>query len=267
MSKVAIIISSCDAFKECWEPMIYSLDKYWPDCEYHKYIISVKESIDGLRNTTFIKTGNDMGWASNIRFALDRIDSEYVIYFQEDYFLCNHVNNEEIKNHLSHCIKENVDFLKLNNDTMTRDNARIGNSIYCVNKPNIRYSINTAIGIWRKEALMRVCIPGQTGWDFEHNIIKYLRENKIYIKSEVLYSKEIPFRGFTYVKDGAIVKGMWTKSGINFLEHNGFTNLIPMRPHVGKITTIIGNLANRYKILRYPIWPILKLMRKCKINI
>ena len=44
--------------------------------------------------------------------ALELIDSDYIIFFLEDYFLKEKVNNYIINSHLVHCVKNSIDFFK-----------------------------------------------------------------------------------------------------------------------------------------------------------
>ena len=58
MGKVAILICSCDYYSDCWEPIICSFNKYWPDCEYPRYIVTNYEEDYSLPNTQFVKIPN-----------------------------------------------------------------------------------------------------------------------------------------------------------------------------------------------------------------
>lgn len=260
MMKVGILICSCDFYKDCWRPIIYSFEKYWNDCLYTKYIISNHVS-EELPDTVFIKVGDHKGWGSDTLNAISKINCEYLIYFQEDYFLSKFVDNSAIVSHVNYCVKNGVDYLKISNDTMFRDNYRIGKTDYCLNNPTIRYSIDTAVAIWKKDLLMKLAIPGFTGWDFERKIIPYIKNNNIELKSEILHSSVMSKKGISLISGNAIQRGMWTKSGVKFLKENGFNDLTKKRKHVGKIYTFISFISPKNRYLRIPFWMVLKLLR------
>lgn len=259
MPKVAIMITSCDAYKECWKPMIYSLDKYWPDCEFPRYIVTNFETED-LPNTQFINIGNDDGWCTLTKRGLAAIDCDYIIFFQDDYWLCSKVNNDAIKAHIKYFEENNLDYLKLQDDTR-RDNYRIGNTDYCMNPLNIRYSINTSVAIWRKSTIDRLIISGWSGWQWERSIISYIKTNRIELSSQILYSAAFKDKGIAYVPEGAVLRGRWTPWGIEFLHKNGFENLIKQRKAIGKIYTLIWTSSPKNRYLRIPVWGVLRILR------
>lgn len=265
MAKVGILICSCDYYKECWEPMIYSLDKYWPDCEFHKYIVANNATAE-LPNTSIINVGAHRCWADDTKKAVEQIDCDYLIYFQEDYFLGHRVDNDMIKQHIQHCIDYNINYLKLSDDAMPRDNYRIENSDYCQNLPNIRYSIDTAIAIWDKKLLLELCVPGYTGWDFERKITSYIKHNNIEIRSEVLHYSVIREKGINSIFGNAIQRGMWTREGVKFLENNGFHDLIPLRKVQGELISWVIKITPKNRVLRLPFFAVVRILRKLNMD-
>lgn len=265
----AILISSCDKFKDCWEPMIFSIKKYWPDCPFSIYFISNYEEIEDDK-IKFIKVGEDLGFCSNLKNAISSIETKYVIYFQDDYFLTENVNNDTILNHINYCNDNDINFLKIHsNDFFYRDNFRINNSDYCNNPIDVRYSINTAIAIWDKNLLLTLCIDGYNGWQWERNIINYIKENNINIRSQVIHSSMKDDLTIKTIEGGAVMKGKWTIQGYEFLKQYGFNSLINKRNVEGKF---INYLAKKYNhnpksILRLPIAVTLRLLLKFKVNI
>jgi hypothetical protein len=267
--KTAVLISSCDAFYDCWAPMIYSLKKYWPDCPFPIYFISNFNKIDDEK-IKFINVGEDKGFASNLGFALNKIECDFIIYFQEDYFLINDVNTEAIQKHINHCIENNIGFLKMHgNDFLLRDNNRINDSDYCKNPIDVRYSINTSVAIWERETLAKLCVEDYSGWDWERNIISFIKKNGIEINSEMLHSSCYKEKGIISLPGGAVAKGNWTQNGVTFLRKYGFNEVIENRKVEGKFITRLGGFYNRHpkSVLRFPIVIVLRLLLKYKINI
>ena len=84
--KISAVISSFDGFSDCWEPMIDSLLKFWPKNFFNIYLITNYLDSPNEQLIPSIKVGRDKGWASNLKYALERIDTKYVIYLQEDFW-------------------------------------------------------------------------------------------------------------------------------------------------------------------------------------
>lgn len=267
MSRVALMITSCDAYKDCWKPMIYSLDKYWPDCEYPRYIVTNYEEDKRLPNTTFIKIGDDnRSWCTLAKKGLMSINADFILFFQDDYWLSRTVNNEAFKRHLAYMEENTIDYLKITRDLL-RDKFRIGNSMYCENPLDVRYSLNTAMAIWRVDTIKDLLIEGWSGWEFERQIIPYIKNNHIQIKSQCLFSEAITDNGLTDIKEGAIVRGVWTDSAIDFLKANGMEDVIPTRNRMGRITRwLYHHSPDVNSPLRWPFWGVLKILKDLKVN-
>ena len=266
MSKVAIMITSCDSYQDCWKPIIYSMDKYWPDCEYPRYIVTNYKDAE-LPNTTTIKVGDDhRSWCNLVRMGMEAIPEEYVIYFQDDYWLNQRVNNEAIKKHVKYFEENNLDFLKIYDD-MPRDKKRIGESDYCDNPPDIRYSINTAIAIWRKSTISNLMIKDWSGWEFERQIIPYIKEHHVELKSQTLHTSVVGEKGINTIPANAIVRGVWTKSAVEFLKANGMEDILAGREVMGPITTwLYAHSPSPQSVLRYPFWGALKILKNLNVN-
>ncbi len=264
--RTAIMITSCDAYQECWKPIIYSLEKYWPDCEFPRYIVTNSKE-EKLPNTTFIKVGDDNhSWCNLARLGMEAIPEDYVIYFQDDYWVNKKVNNEIIKEHVKYFSENHLDFLKIYDD-IPRDKYRIGSSDYCENPPNIRYSINTAIAIWRKSSISKLMIQDWSGWEFERKIIPYIAAHKIKIKSQTLHSSVVKDKGINTIPGNAIVRGVWTKSAEAFLKENGMSDILARRKIMGPVTTwLYDNSPSPQSMLRFPFWGALKILKSLNVN-
>lgn len=267
MNKVAIMITSCDAYKECWAPMVYSMDKFWPDCEYPRFIVTNYIEDKEIRNVNFIKVGDDKkSWCTLAKKGLESIDCDYVIFFQDDYWLEKKVNNKAIKEHIRYMDENKIDYLKLNTD-INRDTNRIGRTDYCENPLDKRYAFNTAIAIWRKKVILQTLIDGWSGWYFERNIIPYMKEHNINFKSQCLLSSIVPYKGILDIKGGAIVRGVWTDSAEKFLKENGMLDVLAKRKILGKISQwLYNNSPGPNSIFRFPFWGLLKCLKAFNLN-
>lgn len=256
---LAILIFSCDSYSDCWEPMLHSFELFWPDCPYQKYIISNHKSIS-KSNTYFLKVGDHKGFGSDMIKALSMIDNGYILYFQEDYFIRKAVNTETIDNHYKHCIKENIELLKLSSDGNFQDHNRIGQTIYCKNLINKKYRINTDIAIWKKDSFLKVLNPNQNIWEWERSVSYYVQKNYPNFKSELLLSSEYLKSGINPIRGGAIMRGKWTPTAIEYLNNNGFQNLVYCRKHVSSVRMFLYCYESNNRIIRLLQLILLKFM-------
>jgi hypothetical protein len=79
---VAIVVSSCDAFFDAWQPFAFFFRKHWPHCPFPVHLI-VNELQVKSRIVHALPVGPDQGWATNMQKALAQISAPYILYFQE----------------------------------------------------------------------------------------------------------------------------------------------------------------------------------------
>lgn len=263
MPKVAVMITSCDAYEDCWRPMVFSLDKYWPDCEWPRYIVTNFKEDDGVPNTTFIKVGDDQrSWCTSTQKALKLIDADYVVFLMEDYWLSQKVDNNAIKRHVDYMANNNVDYLKIQYDIL-RDEHRIGKTDYCLNPVDMRYALNTAISIWRCSSMIDVLPDGWSGWEWEREIMPYVKKNNIHINSQTLYSPLYATKGMEVIRGEAIIRGIWTPTAVEFMKTNGFEYLVNKRPIMGPFNRWLRyHMPGHQSVFRWPFWGIIHFLNK-----
>lgn len=266
MMNAAIMITSCDAYKDCWGPMIHSLDKYWPDCSFPRYVVTNYQD-ENLPNTTFLKIGDDKrSWCTLAKKGLEAIECDCVIFFQDDYWLSHKINNEAILKHIEYFEEQNLDYLKLDKDFL-RDELRISDTDYCQNPIDRRYTLNTAIAIWRKDTMLKILVDGWSGWQYERQIVPYLKERGIHLNSQSLHSSVLDEKGIYDINGGAIYRGRWTDTAVEFLKENGYADRINLREQQGRFITWLSNkMPAPTSIFRFPFWGILKLLRIFDLN-
>lgn len=269
-NNLSIIISSCDNYSDCWEPMIYSLSKYWKENPYEINIICNHKSAP-IPKVNFIKIGEDKGFCSNLKLALNEVKTEFVLLFLDDYFLEQKINSEVISNHLKHCENHKVDFLKIDfDDNIYRDEHIVDSkSIYCSNPTDKMYSINTAMAIWNRETLQSICLEGYSAWDFERKIHKYINDHELKFNCQTIHSKYYLEHTLKKIgRAGGVFKGHWTLEGVEFFKQNGFEDLISKRKIEGKI---IKNIGQRFykpnSFIWLPFGLFIRILQKLKINI
>jgi len=255
---LTVLVSSCDAYSDCWMPMLFSLKKYWPDCDYRIVFVSNHESIEGAE---FIKVGDDRGWGSNLLKALKSFDSDYVLYLQDDYFLNKRVDNTAFNAHLDYCISHNVDYLRLS--WPFRYKCSCIDNIYCEDKPGMRYALCLQPAIWKKSTLEAICKENMSGWEFEKKVKNIIASAGIKVRSLVLSQDFYEENGIVIVDGTGIRKGKFTAGGAAFLKSNGFDNVVLGRKVESGLTTFLMGV-NEDSLLKLPANAVLRLMRYLK---
>ncbi len=172
---LTIIVSSCDKYAELWHPFFTFLFKQWPSLKTHNLhipilLIANKETYKDPR-VTVVQTGTNRNWANSMLEVLKSVKTKYVLYFQEDYFLNQPVNEEHLYNLVQAMDEENVAHMEIaQDDYFTKviqaplHPTRVGIAI----KPRFsEWRTSLSVSLWRKEVLEWLIKPGENPWLFE----------------------------------------------------------------------------------------------------
>lgn len=260
--KFAVVISTCDVYSDCWKPMMLSFREHWPDCPYPIYMITNYKDCEDEGVIT-IKVGEHLGWGSNTRKALLKIDCDYLLYLQEDFFFNSDVNTHGIKEDFDFCVAEQVDYLRVmapyKDDHPYRDSKS-----YCYDANEMlklkEHAMNLMAVIWRKSALQNLCVEGWTGWDYERKVLNYIKRNNIEIKKLVIRSNEQKRLGIPVMDSTGIRKGVWTREGYEYLISKGFEKEAMGRKVEGKFLTWC--MKQTHPLLQTPCAVMVRIIQK-----
>src|SRR5882724_6357915 len=93
MPRITVIVNSTDSFEDCWVPFFTLFDRYWADCPYPLVLNTERKQFQfpglDLRASCVGPSQHPgaAGWSESLIRCLHQVDSEYILYLQEDYFL------------------------------------------------------------------------------------------------------------------------------------------------------------------------------------
>lgn len=229
MLKYSILVNTCDKFQDCWDPFFKLWKTYWPDCngtiylntEFKDYsypginIIPVK----GCVGKTY--KGKYATWSQCLKWALDKMDTDLVLYLQEDYFLTGKVNNTMVEHYLEYMMDHpEIPCIQLTTAGIPeRDVYDSNEHLHYSDSTHFSY-VSCQASIWRKEILLRILREHETAWNFEwwgskrahYWNLKFLTLNHQWIKDG---HDCIP-----YIKTG-VIGGKWYLPVVDlFREHD-----------------------------------------------
>ncbi len=212
---IAIIVNTSDNFEDCWNPFFKLFSKYWKDCNLPIYLNTELKtySYTGLSIvSTQVQKENPLkrlSWSNCLIKALYKIDSEFILYFQEDYFLDAVVKTEVVEKALK-VMSEDKSIKRIglvSTDIMGEMTKSEYPDFWDVSQ-NARYRITTQVSIWRKETLLSYLRPEENGWMFEiYGTWRSRHRNERFLTiSRELYTGSNSV--FSYLHTG-IIKGKW----------------------------------------------------------
>ncbi len=159
----AVLIVSCDKYKDLWGPCITLFRRFWNDCPYPVYLLSNTVKAD-FPNVTSILTGSDVSWSDNLLIALEQIECNHVLLYIEDLFLIDTVESRKIQDLIRRCIVEDWNYLRLN--PTPKGDTFIDDSISEIS-PGSVYRSSVVFSVWKIETLKLILKAGESAWDFE----------------------------------------------------------------------------------------------------
>lgn len=161
----AVIVSSCDAYADVWEPFFTLFFRYWPDCPFPIYLISNEKIYPDTRVTT-LRVGPDKGWATNTQEALGRITTPYILWIVEDLFLEKSTDTDHVVRLLEYLKERHAATVRLfpspPPDTTFPNALDIG-----VMSNHADYRVSLLAGLWDKEIFISLIREGETAWQME----------------------------------------------------------------------------------------------------
>lgn len=173
-SKYSILINTTDSFEDCWIPFFTLFKKFWPDFKGEIYLnTETKEfNFPGL-NIISVKNNSDfpnkkITWSECLIRALKTINSEIILYMQEDYFLKDNVKDDIVERYVK-MMEEHSDIHCIHltdQSVLAEKNPSIYEGLYPATLKQ-RYRISCQAALWRKEVLLSHLRTYENAWQFE----------------------------------------------------------------------------------------------------
>ncbi|MCL5129858.1 hypothetical protein [Algibacter sp. L4_22] len=252
MNQYSILVNTCDKFEDCWDPFFKLFSIYWPDykgkiylnTEYKNYTYG-ELNIIPLKVAEEKQDGHLITWSECLIRALNKIDTDFVLYMQEDYFLKDNVKNDIVNEYAQLMSKhEDIACIHLTDQGLiSKESEQKYKGLNPV-KLNQRYRVSCQAALWKKEILFKHLRSYENAWEFEE-----FGSQRSAIYNDDFYSvdknwiKLNHFEIIPYVFTG-IIQGRWFEEIIPlFKKHNidmdysirGFVNDRQSKPFKNRV--------------------------------
>lgn len=234
-----IIVNSCDTYEDTWYPFFKLLSVNWENCSLPIVLNTDSKSFSyyGLDIKTFnLYKRENVDWSTRLIETLKRIDTEFILFLLDDFFIKDYVQNDKVSKILDlldkdksvgccylypmkaiHTEKDN-DFYFLDNAERFQERYKATSKIKFIRdffKPYQKkdliglYVVNAQAAIWRKDVLLKTLRKHESAWDWE--VFGTIRANKIKEKfisvvDDSYFSNIIPY---DFDKGTGIISGVW----------------------------------------------------------
>lgn len=174
MNNLTIIVNTCDKYEDAWDPFFRLMEINWPESENYKIILNTenKDYKCDFRNVITVRSGN-LAWSKRLKGILENTDTDFVLFFLEDFFLRSPVNQEMFEEAYN-LISQNDDIgyigLKYSPERVFKDKNFVPTERFFSRDllaTNCRISAMSVL--WRRSWLLELLDEKENPWEFENN--------------------------------------------------------------------------------------------------
>ncbi|MBQ3006118.1 MAG: hypothetical protein IJD78_01010 [Clostridia bacterium] len=174
MDNFTIIVNSCDKYEDAWDPFFRLMEINWPESENYKIILNTetKDYKCNYRNVKTVCSGN-IAWSKRLKNILETVDTDFVLFFLEDFFLRSPVNQKMFEEAYN-LISENEDIgyigLKYSPERIFKDkNYTPTERFFSRDLLATKFRITAMSVLWRRTWLIELLDEKENPWEFENN--------------------------------------------------------------------------------------------------
>ena len=212
VNNCSILINSCDAYSDVWEPFFCTFYEYWENCKYPIFLnTETKNYSYGSLNIVSLNVlcKKSIPWGQRLLDCLNRIESKHVISLFDDFILNDYVNQDKLIDYMNILENnENINCIYL----VDAFSDLIKDSEFVEIPIGKDFRLNSAPALWRKDKLIEYTGKIDTPWAWEYfGTMRTEKKNTIFLSLGI--QKDI--YPYNYKLGGAIHGGKWVGSVIN----------------------------------------------------
>lgn len=173
--RYTVVVSSCDSYSDLWYPFFKILKAEWKELEEKRIPIvlnteSETYSYEGLNIKTmqFYKEGDNPPWTTRLRRTLEAIDTEYIIFLLDDFYMHDRVKAEKIEKHMQWMDENPRISMFCYKETYVSKNIRDNKYEGFERRPLIaQYKYNCQAALWRRKRFISYLKRDESPWEWE----------------------------------------------------------------------------------------------------
>lgn len=176
----SIIISTCDIFSDLWDAHILLLNQNWADRNVETFLVTDKPTDRTFENVTVVAAGEETEITERLRAVLPLIQTEFVLFTLDDYFLTENISTQAINEDIRIIKKHQIDYLRL--FVMTRKSLKnrkakeVEPGIFLLDNNAGDYIVSLYAGIWRKDFMEKTLKKTLNAWQYEVALTNMARQ-------------------------------------------------------------------------------------------
>lgn len=236
---LTILVASFDAYYDAWKPFAFFFARHWPDCPYPVRVITNRFRLDEGRFRE-LPVGEHRGWSNKLLKALESLDTDYVLYIQEDQFVLRPVSQPQFESDLAYCVAHGADSLSYRAFPGVEAGYQPIHERFGVIGRNSNHRTKADPCIWKRSSLIKLLRPNETAWDFLTVANDRSRD------SYFLRYHEQSGSTVDYLPGSAIRRGLWRREGYQMCRDYGLKIEPGYRCVIGSMRGFMADVKRRY---------------------
>lgn len=226
-NKLSILVLSCDEYCDIWNDFFSLRDTFWPNTDMKWYLVT--ESINFSHpNVEVIHTGKGLNWTGRLRHAVNYVNTKYIGWYLEDFFITEKVDNSLIFQLVEKMDDENIDYINMSDVFYSLVKMPEKHEYYdkhlLIIPNHKKYGISTASALWRGSYLLDILgNDDKNAWEFEIDLCKKAISKEGF-SGRIFCDDRMPFN---VTKIPVVIQGKYNPKAIEYFARKGF------RIHVG----------------------------------
>lgn len=221
----AIVVSTCDNYSDIWELFFTLFQKFWPDNPYPVFLNSetLDYRNDNMAVTTLKARTAELSWTRRLKEALERVESDYIVFMLDDFFLFDYVDTSRIE--------ECVTYMRRDSNIAAIYLTCLGYQMEACALPGLEKCKHTSemkapltIALWRKNTFLYYLDHDESPWEFELNSLERgLKRGDTFYSISKNVPTAIPYHFY------GLVAGKWFRPTVELLNARGITHDFSLR--------------------------------------
>ena len=218
----SVVVSSCDGYRDLWPYFFHFYFRCAPALPQPVYLVSNFTRYADERVRTIL-TGPDRHWGDSLARGLAEVQTEWVLYLQDDYLLSADVDEARLHDCLTRLGRLGGQYLSL---LHRRDDGPLAADGELREIPQREFFADLQAGFWRRETLLKVVCPHSSPWRGESAIRALAKAGEV--PGYYCLPTEVPPL-LAYVE--AVRGKFWRPGGLSFLQAHGLVPDLRFRPY------------------------------------
>jgi len=256
----SILVNSCDSFDDCWNPFFSLFARYWPNCEESILLNTERKNycFPGLNiRCTRVQTdgtAKSLSWSECLARTLDQIETQLVLYLQDDYFIERPIKTSLITEFVALMVADrSIEHIGLTHfGSQGPFEQTVDERLWKIGK-RAGYRISTQAALWQVDTLRSYLRPKENAWMFEvfgSRRSWRRKETFLTVNRDMYEPKKEPI--IQYMHTG-ITKGKWNPQVAALFHAHGIVADFSARGFSRDVSSMFGKMKTLKFLVSDPV--------------